>query len=74
MRFRRAVGQTRQPIRSVTSNPFGDGGAGDLQSFSDAGLNPAVLDDEFDEFEAPSRRLWRVEVGNVRDEGLRGIE
>jgi hypothetical protein len=41
---------------------------------SDARLNPAVLDDKFDEFQAPCRGQRRVEVGNVRDEGLLGIE
>ena len=59
---------------AVAGHPFGNGGARDLQAFGDASLRPAVLDHQVDEFAAPFGRQGRVEVGNVRDEGLRCIE
>ena len=74
MRARRAVFEAVPPVGAVAGHPFGHGGAGDLKAFGDAGLRPAVLDDQVDEFAAPFRRQGRVEVGNVRDEGLRCIE
>jgi hypothetical protein len=54
------------------SHRLGDGGAGDLEAFSDAGLRRAALDDKLDELEAPWSDQWLAEVGNVRGEGLRG--
>ena len=60
-------------MSAVTGHPFGNGGAGDLEAFGDAGLRPAVADDELDEFQAPFRGERGVGMGNVRDEGLRGI-
>ena len=71
MRARRAVFEAVPAPGAVAGDPFGNGGARDLKAFGDAGLRPAILDHKFDEFAAPSRRQGRV--GNVRDEGLRGI-
>jgi len=73
VRFGHGVDQTRPPIGLVPADPFGDGGARHLQAFSDAGLHPTVLDDQFNELGAPCWGQWRVEVGDVRDAGLRGI-
>jgi len=37
---------------------------------SDARLNPAVLDDKFDEFQAPCRGRWLISSAFASDHGL----
>ena len=73
MRARRAVLEPVPPVSAVSGHPFGHGGAGDLKAFGDTGLRPTVVDDELGKFQAPFRGERGVGMGNVRDEGLRGI-
>jgi hypothetical protein len=68
------IANIRRSSRGCCGAFLGHGGAGDLKAFGDASLRPAVLDHQVDEFAAPFRSQGRVEVGNVRDEGLCCIE
>ncbi len=58
---------------SIAAHPFRYRRAGDLEAFSGAGLHPAILDNELDQFQPPGGRQRSVGMSNVRDEGLRGI-
>ena len=60
-------------MSAVAGHPFGNCGARDLKAFGDAGLRPAVSNDELGEFQAPFRGERGVGMSNLRDEGLRCI-
>ena len=60
-------------MEAVPGHPFRYGRPRHLKAFSHTGLDPATGDDELDELAAPFRSERGIEVGNVRDEGLRGI-